>query len=79
MGQEKIGAFYSDPDKCACDSQLTGKVNFTYSFSTDRRLSWRFRRLITRFRARGRGAVEFAQETIRSLPSRLKEAVPQRS
>ena len=44
MGEDKIAAFYDDPDKRVCDVHSTEKAYRLRSLSTDARLSWRARR-----------------------------------
>jgi 2-polyprenyl-6-methoxyphenol hydroxylase-like FAD-dependent oxidoreductase len=44
MPEEKIGAFYDDPIKRACDAQSTDKAYFLRSLSTESGIPWRARR-----------------------------------
>jgi 2-polyprenyl-6-methoxyphenol hydroxylase-like FAD-dependent oxidoreductase len=45
MGEDKIGRFYDDPVKQACDEQSRAKAYFLRSLSTNSAISWRTRRL----------------------------------
>ena len=51
MGAEKIGAYYADPVKNACDQHSFNKAFTLRSMSIDQSLSWRARRW-SRFLAR---------------------------
>jgi 2-polyprenyl-6-methoxyphenol hydroxylase-like FAD-dependent oxidoreductase len=44
MGEDKIAAFYDDPEKRACDAFSTDKAYYLRSLSTDAGLAWRTRR-----------------------------------
>jgi hypothetical protein len=68
MSAEKIGAFYDDPVKIACDRHSTAKAYHLRSLSIDAGLSWRARRW-GRFAARlGVGLARQARTM--SLPMR---------
>jgi 2-polyprenyl-6-methoxyphenol hydroxylase-like FAD-dependent oxidoreductase len=44
MDEGKIGAFYDDPAKTACDAQSALRADYTRSLALDEKLRWRVRR-----------------------------------
>jgi 2-polyprenyl-6-methoxyphenol hydroxylase-like FAD-dependent oxidoreductase len=68
MDAEKIGAFYDDADKRACDEQSMTKALDMRALAVDRSLHWRFQRVVRRTRGVARGVYEFAMDRRRSLP-----------
>ena len=57
MGAAKIGAFYDDPVKLACDSESLGKAMRLRALSTGASFAWRARRLARLAKQFGGGAV----------------------
>jgi 2-polyprenyl-6-methoxyphenol hydroxylase-like FAD-dependent oxidoreductase len=67
MGVEKIGAFYADPVKNACDRNSFNKAFTLRSMSIDESLSWRARRWA---RFLGRLAIGVVRRIVPSVPLR---------
>jgi 2-polyprenyl-6-methoxyphenol hydroxylase-like FAD-dependent oxidoreductase len=55
MGEDKIGAFYNDPVKMACDAWSLAKAYSFRSVSIDEGLRWRMQRMARFLRWRGAG------------------------
>jgi hypothetical protein len=68
MGVDKIGAFYTDPVKNACDRHSFDKAFTLRSMSIDESLSWRARRWA---RFLGRLAIGTARRFTAPLPTRI--------
>ena len=66
MGVDKIGAFYADPAKVACDRNSFDKAFRLRSMSIDQRLSWRARRWA---RFLGRFAIATVRRFTAPLPA----------
>lgn len=64
MGADKIAAFYTDPEKRACDDFCHGKAFSLRSFSTDPSLAWRARRWIKFVGQYARGTLRRWQGTV---------------
>jgi 2-polyprenyl-6-methoxyphenol hydroxylase-like FAD-dependent oxidoreductase len=62
MGEEKIGAFYDDPVKRACDARSLAEAYYMRSLSIDRSLPWRARRLGRFVGQRGIAMLRHARE-----------------
>jgi 2-polyprenyl-6-methoxyphenol hydroxylase-like FAD-dependent oxidoreductase len=62
MGEHKIGAFYEDPVKTACDEQSLAQAYFVRSLSIDPGLTWRTRRLSRYVAQRGVSLLRRARE-----------------
>jgi 2-polyprenyl-6-methoxyphenol hydroxylase-like FAD-dependent oxidoreductase len=67
MGVDKIGAFYADPAKVACDRHSFDKAFRLRSVSIDEGLSWRARRWVRFF---GRLAIGTVRRIVPSVPLR---------
>lgn len=69
MGAEKIGAFYDDPEKQACDAFALNKAYSLRSFSLDNGLTWRARRS-------AKFVAQYAVGLLRQLRKRLATRPP---
>jgi 2-polyprenyl-6-methoxyphenol hydroxylase-like FAD-dependent oxidoreductase len=72
MGVDKIGAFYADPAKVACDRHSFDKAFFLRSMSIDQGLSWRVRRWA---RFLGRLAIGMARRVVARTPTPMQVPV----
>jgi hypothetical protein len=72
MGVDKIGAFYADPVKNACDRNSFDKAFRLRSMSIDKGLSWRVRRW-ARFLARL--AIGTVRRVVTPTPRHVQEPV----
>ncbi len=73
MGEEKIGAFYDDPVKRACDEESASRAYFLRSLSTDESAKWRLRRWARFAGHLGLGVLRGLRERT-SAPARLQTA-----
>jgi 2-polyprenyl-6-methoxyphenol hydroxylase-like FAD-dependent oxidoreductase len=68
MGQDKIGAFYDDEIKVACDTYSAGKAFYLRALSIETSLGWRARRAGKFLGHLAKGALRHAPERLSAKP-----------